>query len=167
MEILEFLFSNIFFLIAILWFVSSIFGRKRKEEQQRNKNPRPVAFPTEERNPDPVASPVELDKPWEKVEQEELQRNEGVRPRNQDLVRRAEWIESKEIGSEAIGKLPVDTVIATEPVRYSKRSKQLLDFTNLNRTKVVQGMVWSQVFGLPRAKEPHRTSPYTKYSRRS
>lgn len=145
MEILEFLFSNIFFLIAILWFVSSIFGRKRKEEQQRNKNPRPVAFPTEERNPDPVASPVELDKPWKKVER----------------------IQSKEIGSEAIGKLPVDTVITTEPVRYSKRSKQLLDFTNLNRTKAVQGMVWSQVFGLPRAKEPHRTSPYTKYSRRS
>lgn len=181
MEILDFLFSNIAFLIALIWFVASMFSNKGKQERERNKIPRPVAQSIDE--PEPVAQPREesrpvyqpfaVETPRETVEQLPTE-EETISQRTAELLAKVESIQNRDRAhagqriTPSRERLGANTTLQ-EAIMSSAIStaqeKKVIDLSRLDRQSVVQGMVWSQVFGLPRSKEPHRPWPRYVYTR--
>lgn len=177
MEILDFLFSNIAFLVALIWFIASLFGKKQKEAQERNRHPRPVA------------NPIDMELPWEKAEQEKeepeyaekqpsyqeevveppayvqesFSRAEEVR-QTEELLSRVERIQRKRERRESTQDRERPGSERSSHSPAPGHVEKWIDLSHLERKEIVQGMVWSQVFGLPRAKSPHRTNPYYRSS---
>jgi hypothetical protein len=182
-DILDFILSNWWLLLPIIWLFSGAIGKKAKEQQEQNQGPRPVEqTQVDDQFGDDSAS---MGFPWERVEEEPR------RPTPQQNLAKRRDIESyasnatdtmEEIGLTRTEKLAGygDRMRAQTPSAditgqdltsrqgrslddgYSKEAKQRLDFKRIDRNSVVQGMVWSQVFGKPRSKEPHRTSMFGK-----
>jgi hypothetical protein len=193
-DILEFLFGNIFFILLIIWILSGVFGGKKKNQQQSPRRPRPMQTDQRQRMPDlsgrtEDAQPqtLEVDRPWETVEpkrtnpfdldfDDEVVQPTIERPRLEPI--RAEALKQHDHVREKRANVPditvedeiSDMIQATrgqvEEVKYSSEAKELLDFKRIDQTSVVQGMVWSQVFGKPRVKDPHRTNLRARLGRR-
>ena len=182
MDILDLIFSNLAFSIALIWFVFSMFGKKEQEEQERRRHPRPVAQPIEV--PRPEAQPREESRPvYQSFDLEESQKaaeelsnqEETVFQRTAELLAKAEEIQNR-ARSQAVTKsiqernsLRARETALQETIltgaKLALQEEKLIDFSQLDRKSIVQGMVWSQVFGLPRAKEPYRSWPRYMYTR--
>jgi hypothetical protein len=173
-DILDFILSNWWLLIPIIWFFSGAFGKKGKEQQERNGHPLPVANPIEvdEFRNDSTSA----DFPWERHQQPNVESatnhadfKKDSRPRRPEAIggnedRTRTQTPSLDIAAQDLTSRPMNSL---SNVQYSKEEKKRLDFKSIDTTSVVQGMVWSQVFGKPRSKEPHRTSMYTRFGRKA
>jgi hypothetical protein len=169
--ILDLILDNWWILLGALWLLSGVLGKKGKEQerqkQNHNHNSRPDAHPVEVDGTRDDHSSIEF--PWEKVEgksaQASPQRNQSQRDYMESSV---ENVVDYRKGTQMMAQdVSAQDIKSVDKVRYSKEAKQILDFKNINKTTVVQGMVWSQIFGKPRSKEPHRASKYTRYGKRA
>ncbi len=156
-------------MILIGWVLLGLFRRKPTEEptkpnqrQRQGQNPKQETHPA---NPKPTAFPVEF--PWEKVE-------ELLDPKPKPQPTRVEKLEIKR--EEAPQKKHSARERATDSIRQPHPSEinheahssarkpasalppGLVDFKRVESTNVMQGVIWSQVLGSPRAKEPHRSN---------
>jgi hypothetical protein len=186
-DILDFILSNWWLLIPIIWLFSGAFGKKAKEQQERNHNPRPVEQTLDaDESRDDSAS---MGFPWERVEEEPRRPSPQNRAQRRDIesyasnatdtMKEIGLARSEEMGgygdrmraqspsSDITGQDLTSRRVSSLNEGYSKEVKNRVDFKRIDTTSVVQGMVWSQVFGKPRSKEPHRTSMYTRFGRRT
>lgn len=157
MDILELLMKNWWLLLALLWFFSGAIGKKGKQrrEQQREPQSTPQSAETPidesrlmEQYPYTRQAPREFIANSTKMAVEHVKNNQLVR---QDI--------DEEIGQGTIVKSP-------SVGSYSKEARNQLDFKTIDKSKVVQGIIWSQIFGKPRAKEPHRATMYSRSGKR-
>lgn len=180
-NIIELILGNIFFIFIALWILSSLFGRKKQAEQQEDAGD---AYPVEPQRPRP--QPQRQQQPWERVDAERDNRPEVVRHEAEPVAQpsrtstvRQEWelsaaqkkaletdsmenaVSAFEIGGNEEGQL----ISVSAPVnRLSRQEAQkLIDFSRMSHKSVVEGYVWSEIFGKSRAKNPHRM--YQKYGR--
>jgi hypothetical protein len=163
-DILDFILSNWWLLLPIIWLFSGAFGKKAKEQQERNQNPRPVEQTLE--NHESRDDSASMGFPWERVEEEPRspspQPNRAPRRDIESYASNATQPPSSDITGQDL----TSRRVSSDNEGYSREAKTRLDFKRVDTTSVVQGMVWSQVFGKPRSKEPHRTSMYTRFGKR-
>jgi hypothetical protein len=182
-DILELIMNNWWLLLALLWFFAGALGKKGKQKQEQQREQQIEHQRDELDNYEPSVSrsdetdfkeqQASIEFPWEKIGQAPQRQETYTRPEPQEIKKNVtkkvvdhlqnNQLVRKEIGNE-IGQ--GTKIISPNDVNYSKKAKQLLDFETLDGTKVVQGMVWSQIFGKPRSKEPHRASMYSRTRRR-
>lgn len=192
-NIFELIQQNIFFFIILLWILSSLFSRSRGNQEEQNKRPVPrqqQGHPQGQRAPQRTERPRQAqttarqprtatvgDKPWERVETKveteadrlrkaEQAREQRERMEQQQLRKdtkvRPSYAKQESVHDTAIGDQIGKSMEVTTEV-YSERAKALLDFSRINAESATQGMVWSQIFGMPRAKEPHRSNRYSNF----
>jgi hypothetical protein len=150
-RIIEFLLSNIWIVIPILFFLVNLLGKKREPSAEMERNPRPVATP--------------MEFPWGKVEWEpddiEDEKTIHVDRLNDVLEHR----EATRPSSEELSEL-FDHTTTSRPENKkvsSSAGTSAINFKNIQRQDLIQGIVWSEVLGKPRAKKPYNMS--SKYGR--
>jgi hypothetical protein len=155
-RIIEFLLSNIWIVIPILFFLVNLIGKNKREPS-----------PEMERNPRPVATPMEF--PWGKVEWEpEYKKDETDAKKTIEVDRLddvLEYRESTRTSSAELSEL-FDHTTTIRPENKKVGSSEVtraISFKKIQRQDIIQGIVWSEVLGKPRAKKPYRIS--TKYGR--
>lgn len=193
-NIFELISGNIFYVIILLWIISSLFSRgKGNQEEQQQKRPVPrqgnTQRPTQgQRTPQRTERPQQAqttarqprtaqvgDKPWERVETKVETEADRLRKAEQERERR-QRMEQQQRRKEARPSFTEQETVHDSAISdqigkgsegggdaYSERAKALLDFSRLNAQNATQGMVWSQIFGMPRAKDPHRSNRYTNF----
>lgn len=178
MDILELLMKNWWVLLALLWFFSGALGKKGKQrqaEQQREQQSRPQHLESPNNESELLGQQASIEFPWEKVGRESRQEEPITRQVPREFMEMSTRKVDDHLNTNQLARTEIDTleeigqdnrVISTGHVNYSKHAKQLLDFKSVDKAKVVQGMVWSQIFGKPRAKEPHSASIYSRSGRR-
>ncbi len=164
MDLLEILFGNFAFIFVLLWILGSIFGQGKKNgrTQQRPKRPQPVeARPTPPATIDPQpmeTEPVPLDPiktepdPLQKeppFDEKELQPELLSKPLEQIKPLQDEMPSERGLTRHIKEVEPIPLPL------YAKQTKQdRLPPLGQFRSQVVQGVIWSEILGLPRSKQP-------------
>ncbi|WP_202080683.1 hypothetical protein [Caldalkalibacillus salinus] len=181
-NLIEFLLGNVFYLVLLFWFLAGIFNKKREPQDDHTPSP--------QRAPRPTAGPIEIpwetvgDR--ENTNQRPQQQREGTKassalddqrrrnqesPKQTEAQRRYEELRSANTTvdsavsdmavTDQIGDLEEMTeTLRSEAEYYSKKAKDILDFKHMGKKSVTQGIVWSQILGPPRSRDPHRTNRY-------
>lgn len=157
MDITEII-SNPIVWAFLVWLFSRLFTNKNKEEEAPKNRPEPNPRPRP--NPRPVPKPV-------MTTVETRQRKEERKPPLQTVQEAYEKMKqrSEEHGEEVkvIKEQPKQKPVMEQErpisVNRSVRQNHLL----IDQNKAAQGVIWSEILGPPRAKNPH----YTKSRRHS
>jgi hypothetical protein len=208
-QLIEFIFSNLFFIILIVWFLSNVFRRRQAENDREGEGEGDVTTASDPRSgpasprtntetwPGTEPSPVDAggpdiyrvpesertspqqDLPWETVSNDAAnsQRHTANRHEQEMYMEHTEHV-SKRYSSKLRSTVQhaerrygggsrkaandlneVQRMLALQADRR-KRLEQYLDFRNMDRDKVVQGFVWSEIFGQPRSKRKHRSQAF-------
>jgi hypothetical protein len=180
--IIDFIFDNIYILIIAFFALSSLLGKKRQagEEQQR-REPRTTATRSEmnerprveRREPQPqlprrgmMMPPFGGNQPMGGGWTEEVLVKRQPKEETYDTLGQLEGpaipIEDQIGGSSPIEDSSIGT--GTKATAFAKsdsiNSLPNVNFQNLSTRQVVQGMVWSEIFGSPRSKRPYRPRTY-------
>lgn len=173
--------DNFWFFIILLWILGSFGGKKGKKQQDKNnpnrKYPTPTAGP-------PIEFPWEKAEPEREIQQQTVQRAEPKANRSpmeeawewaEDVIKpRAKAKQDGSISTIQIEDSPIENRLrASErktertqtknhqmtqaPKRDQSSIQEAMNFNKMNKDTIVQGIIWSQVLGKPRSKEPHRT----------
>ncbi|MDQ0339636.1 hypothetical protein J2S00_002424 [Caldalkalibacillus uzonensis] len=184
MDFIEFIMGNFMFFLILLWILSSLFGRR---ERGRNEQPRPVRRPPQQETTWDREETWEHDRPWEKVDESQGQRGKepwtGQWEEQPDLTtieseqsetyreqhrlsenqRRAKELDLSDakVAANEIGSMAEGLAGLKPEQRISQEARDWLDFKRMTDKSVVKGYIWSEIFGKPRAKQPHAL--YARY----
>ncbi|PMC39673.1 hypothetical protein CJ195_07095 [Bacillus sp. UMB0899] len=164
MDIME-IFSNPIVWAFLVWVFSRLFTNKNKEEENKSKAPnkpenRPEPRKSSRSNPRPVPKPV-------MTTVETKQRKEDRRPPLQTVQEAYEKMKQRSgergIDVKVMKEQPKQKPVVKEerPISVNRNVRQ--SHLVIDRNKAAQGVIWSEVLGPPRAKNPH----YTKSGRHS
>ena len=132
--ILEFLFSNlllVFVLIGgIISFVQRLLGEEQKKTQKNPTMRKPVLT-----NEEPVF--------------QKTQRSATIDKEERDIQGERAQAEKDE------PDVPLQQEVEKEEIQQYREEKQLPPFKKVNKQEVVNGIIWSEILGPPRAKKPH------------
>lgn len=139
--------SNLGILILIVGGLMSVFKRQSDGSESKRK---PVKVPTQ-RNMSPSSSSRKAESiPAQTMEHKEEKSLTGQL--TSDLEKRYEEIRGRKQEKEDI---PVPNNLSSTN-KQKRRSKQ----KSFNRKKIVDGIIWSEVLGQPRAKRPYHPKRY-------
>lgn len=146
---MEFLFENPIFLVIIIGIISSIFKRLKegKQEQGQPKQQRPFSPSTQPINPQPVERP--------KMVKPSGAHKKGSQSANEILL------EAKKIAEQAKREIQLDKTKSTrdvpnirqEAIPSADDSKAYIH--TLEERRLIDGLIWAEVLGPPRAKKTH------------
>ncbi len=153
MTLIELLENNFWILLLLLWLVFGAVSRMRKGPQEQ-----------EQEVPKPRQQSAPMDKPWEKIQdtQETVSVERLFDSDKKEADRTSRWIARNDLFQSNEG---IEEPILLVKKKKKNKYRKLLDFNNMNEAQVIQGVIWSQVLGKPRSKEPHQTNRYSYYSR--
>jgi hypothetical protein len=185
-SLIDFLLSNLFFLILVIGGIYSFFkrtmdGQKQQEQRRRTQQQQPMQRTTtvpEEKTFDPFE---QFEKMLRKeTGNEPIQRDKEQKFDNVDEDRKV--IESRNEGQPSGGTRSEghqqsedisDREIGSKDISISEDGRRNLDREHtelvkpINRKQVVQGVIWAEVLGRPRSTQPHQTARlYRKIGRR-
>ncbi len=171
MPIIDFLLENIFFVLIALFFLSTILSKKKTNEAAREQREREQATRGQQTSrgqgtmsssgsgsqssggqgqqnefPFPAKSEPVKSKPAYKSESEVVDRYA------RKVVAKDSPIYSKELDLSKDDTLESDGSVKSVGISLETPSSQ----------DVVKGMVWAEIFGRPRSKNPYRGGPYHK-----
>jgi len=175
-RLIAFLLDNIFIVIIVLGFLSSLFGKSSSRKQK------PSGMPTFGGGGGPARpaapQPSELDQ--QRMERERLEQQRQEQQRQQALLREREaaeaqaqqlqrarleeaqraaetarGLEQAQRSAEARQAAAQRTVAALKAAAPSK-SNQLFDPSAVHGSELRKAVVWAEVLGAPRAKKPFR-----------
>jgi len=154
---LEFLLENPFILIAIIAFISSFF-KKKKEEKPVKQAPRSARqenrTQAERTAADPVMAEV-LEEEKRKMEEKSRRIAEEYRQSKQHAEQSMKALQNQQRAAErkasAISKTAAD-ISAGYPAEASGAGK-----FEPRKQALVDGIIWSEILGPPRSKNPHRS----------
>lgn len=181
MGLIEFIFQNPFVMLILIGILTSLFGKKKQEEQKQRQRQRS--------NPQGRPAPQPIEVPWENYELDPIEdepvnhsKNSGKQTQaqgreNHRTPRSIEWYDESTVNStQPASSTPIETYVERVQVapanrsvlptakqdskRSSTQGHRAIDFKHINGQNVVQGIIWSQVLGAPRSREPHRSSAY-------
>ncbi|PAE23308.1 MULTISPECIES: hypothetical protein [Bacillaceae] len=153
---MEFLFENPFILIAVIAFISSMF-KKKKEERPVKQAPRSVQqenrTQAERTSADPALAEV-LEEEKRKLTEKSRRIEQEYRQRKQQTEQSMKALQSQQRAAErkasAISRTAANT--KTYPVEASGAGK-----FEPQKQSLVDGIIWSEILGPPRSKNPHRS----------
>ncbi|MDE5413895.1 hypothetical protein [Alkalihalobacterium chitinilyticum] len=168
MNILDFLFGNIFFVILILGALWNFFSRQaeaRKEAEQGKKPQREQEIdwkeifrqeqaPDERDKPQPtVARDVEpsFEPSFEPIRQEV---DTAAKDRRTEMEKLRDQLEEKRKKLKH-AEISTQSAISDSPIMKNeigkKRTKLDLDFQNISQEEAMKGIIWTEILGKPRA----------------
>jgi hypothetical protein len=178
-SLFDFIFSNLFFVILVIGGIMSFFNRMSRggeEGEQQNRpgrQPQPPPGQRQQRQEEQVdwreifkqeqpQARTEQDRPEPRFEErpvsfepvsQQKEVAEGV-DRQQELYDRYERLKDKK--REAVNQF--ERMVPQKPVEGSeKRSKLDLELNRLSNKEAMKAVVWAEVLGKPRGKNPHQT----------
>ncbi|GLB58251.1 hypothetical protein [Cytobacillus sp. NCCP-133] len=151
---MEILLENPFILIALLAFISSLFKKKKKGESEKQKK-RPQQRP--EPQAEQSAAEVLMEKAVKEEKRQQAERasriEEEYRRRKQQAEESIRVLQNQKLAAERQASVfrepaekPVDRPQARIQGQFAPQKKALVD-----------GIIWSEILGPPRAKGPHRS----------
>ncbi|MGN7177390.1 hypothetical protein BK139_06035 [Paenibacillus sp. FSL R5-0490] len=154
---MEFLLENPFILIAVIAFISSFF-KKKKEEKPVKQAPRSVQqenrTQAERTSADNALAEV-LEEEKKKLTEKSRRIEEDYRQRKQQAEQSMKALQSQQRAAErkasAISRTTANTKTGS-PVEAAGAGK----FEPQKQT-LVDGIIWSEILGPPRSKNPHRS----------
>lgn len=157
MDILELLMKNWWLLLALLWFFSGAIGKKGKQRREQQREPQST--------PQSAETPIDESRLMEQYPYTRQAPGEFIANSTKKAV---EHVKNNQLVRQDIGEeIGQGTIVKSPNVgSYSKEASNQLDFKTIDKSKVVQGIIWSQIFGKPRAKEPHRATMYSRSGKR-
>jgi hypothetical protein len=141
---MKFLFENPILLIALIGIVSSLFKRLKGDSGGEGKHHTRGPFT---QTTQPINSrPVERKKP--------VMRN---KPLNEVLHETRKIIEQKQIEQPLVNKSTVSEIPVRNPVTPIQSKKTTIKESShvINKSRLVDGVIWTEVLGPPRSKKPH------------
>lgn len=146
---MEFLFENPIILVIVIGIISSIFKRLTggRQEEGKPKQQRPYSPSTQPINPLPVERPKTV-KPVGAHKQ-------ASKPVNEILLEARKSVEqaSREVQFERPKSTRDVSTRLQEKTRLTTKSETHPH--KLEETRLIDGFIWSEVLGPPRAKKPH------------
>jgi DNA repair exonuclease SbcCD ATPase subunit len=146
MDLVDFILSNPLVIAGFIFVLSSLFGKKKKEKKQRRQMEDPasaasVPVPSIDQTANQQAAEERLKEAIDTIET----RYYSAKSEMSEL--------GNEIGSAA-------DEIQAEIQTGSKKSQLKRTKANpvINKDNVVQGIIWSEILGLPRSKKPHASA---------
>lgn len=160
---MRFLFDNPFILIILIGAISSLFQRAKAANPENKKGYNPIP----RRNP---ASPVGPDRPKKPEMQQQIE-TKTSRPYRQQNANRKPIPTQKEIYHqlenvyEATQKNAKenkqvffeDHRVSKQAGTHQKEEVPKAKSQEIDRDNLIEGLIWSEVLGPPRAKRPHRS----------
>lgn len=144
MEFLE-IFQNPLVIAFVIWILSSFFkGKPKEEDAEKQKQQRKTR-----QQPKPVFTTVEEPK----RRNAEKQMKETVQNANEKI--KLETIEQIEPSSKIRDRRPTSTRLKQEREMKVTSVSGNKSAIQLNKQSVVQGVIWSEILGPPRSKNPH------------
>ncbi|MBO8171397.1 MAG: hypothetical protein H0Z33_05820 [Bacillaceae bacterium] len=189
-QLLDFIFSNLWFIIVAVWFLAPLFRREQQHRRRQEAGTEQQPQATTEEAPRKTEQPFDFPEmpdfpsfPWDQDEPE------PVRPLKPEYEKREETILREKTMDDQPQQEKIDTPVnreATPPVIREgsplyQNENQPLEVIDLDdeedrihteagliprREDALKGMVWSQVFGPPRSRVPHRTSRFSRLQRK-
>jgi hypothetical protein len=163
-QLIELISKNFMLVMFLLWAVFGLFKRKGTE---------PMEKPGRGQRPEQRQDIESANKPWEHIEEEELRTTsiDRERPRVTDPIRAYENLIQQPL-AKATQEIKQNTAKTKFPQQTQVNNNEQtvediyrpVDFKKISSTNVVQGIIWSQVLGKPRSKEPHRTFRRGRYN---
>jgi hypothetical protein len=167
MDILELIFGNFAFIFVLMWILGSIFGQNRSKNKKPNR-PRQGTPPYSHREPGPTDREVQNAPDWTNRELERVKDSERY-------TKREEMTEEEPIDTvisetkpnvyrleptdEPAPKMNDTVSLTTEKLREKRKIKpsqnHLLHFDPSKTSQLVQGVVWAEILGPPRSRQPH------------
>jgi DNA repair exonuclease SbcCD ATPase subunit len=146
MDLVDFILSNPLVIAGFIFVLSSLFRKKKKEKKQRRQMEDPasaasVPVPSIDQTANQQAAEERLKEAIDTIET----RYHSAKSEMSEL--------GNEIGSAA-------DEIQAEIQTGSKKSQLKRTKANpvINKDNVVQGIIWSEILGLPRSKKPHASA---------
>ncbi|WP_226526399.1 hypothetical protein [Metabacillus niabensis] len=152
----------------LVWLFSRLFTNKNNEEENKPEVPGQPKNRQEPRqnprqNPRPTARPV----PKPVMTTVESKRNEGSKPPLQTVQEAYEKMKQrsseKEIEVRVVKEQPKPKSVMPQERTLSVNRNVRQNPLVIDQNKAAQGVIWSEILGPPRAKNPH----YTKMGRHS
>jgi hypothetical protein len=141
---MEFLFDNPLLLFALIGIISSVFKRLKGDspEGQKQKQRGPFTQSTQPLNPRPIErkKPIVRTKPLDEMLQD-MRKSAEQMPIEQPLEKP---VTVKKVPAHDQNPMKNKDTIAKKKSSYS-----------VNQSKLVDGIIWSEVLGPPRSKNPH------------
>ncbi|WP_243386279.1 hypothetical protein [Bacillus kexueae] len=135
MNIIDILFENPLIIALLIWMLSSLFGGKKKSEEQEVRRSKPQVKKQE------VPKEVQVTK--QVAEQTNIK---------SEIEKRYEELKNRQNSSERL-------VPQKQPIRITKQSERSkTKKTKLDLRSPVQGIVWSEILREPRSKRPYHPS---------
>ncbi|MCM3705205.1 MULTISPECIES: hypothetical protein [Cytobacillus] len=152
---MEFLFENPFILIAVIAFISSLF-KKKKEERPVKQAPRVQQenrTEAERTSADPALAEV-LEEEKRKLAEKSRRIEQEYRQRKQQAEQSMKALQSQQRAAERKASAISRTAANTKayPVEASGAGKY-----EPQKQSLVDGIIWSEILGPPRSKNPHRS----------
>ncbi|MGY3714383.1 hypothetical protein ACWE42_02535 [Sutcliffiella cohnii] len=161
MNIIEWIFSNPLILFILIGILSSLFRKKGEEQQQTNK-PKPQRQQQAGQQTQPQTAKEEKEYNWdfdifgEKAEELEKQLRDTFYPPKEEKVMKVEPIREQPIVERVLDfEIPKDSPILQTELQTSE-GKVYKHHHEISRKQVVNGVIWSEILGQPRAQKPYR-----------
>ncbi|MBG9445615.1 hypothetical protein [Cytobacillus firmus] len=154
---MEFLLENPFILIAVIAFISSFF-KKKKEEKPVKKAPRSVQqenrAQAERTSADPALAEV-LKEEKRKLTEKSKRIEEDYKQRKQQAEQSMKALQSQQRAAERKASA-ISRTAANSKTGYPVEASGSGKFEP-QKQSLVDGIIWSEVLGPPRSKNPHRS----------
>ncbi|MBG9654783.1 hypothetical protein ACFRCQ_00020 [Cytobacillus firmus] len=153
---MEFLFENPFILIAVIAFISSFF-KKRKEEKPVKQAPRSVQQENRaqaESSADPALAEV-LKEEKRKLTEKSRRIEEDYRQLKQQAEQSVKALQSQQRAAERKASA-ISRTAANSKTGYPVEASGAGKFEQ-QKQSLVDGIIWSEILGPPRSKNPHRS----------
>ncbi|WP_077618852.1 hypothetical protein [Bacillus sinesaloumensis] len=147
--LIEFLMANVWLVIIVLGFIANTFRRfSSGESEPTTPVPMPKQFNPFDQEPKPDKEEYQVETKYDAKDSEELSDTQVPNT----FYERYQELQEKGIYSEPIKeeKEPALSVIKQSASTGSKEVK------SFSKNKVVEGIIWSEILGPPRAKKPYQ-----------
>ncbi|MBP2241672.1 hypothetical protein J2Z40_002244 [Cytobacillus eiseniae] len=148
---MEFLMDNPFILFIIIAMLSSMFGKgkgKNQQNQQKQNQSRPRQAPVQSNPIEPI--PSEARNASSQIKREYLERKRQEEKKRQEIKNRPPIMQ--EMSKKQAVKKEEKTLYNPSIVPVEKKPA-----LSIEKQKLVDGVIWAEILGPPRALNPHRS----------
>ena len=154
MDLIEALFGKIPFFIVLLWIIGSILGQRSREKEKGRTKPSPhQTKPSSHHRPAPEP-PVQKPPVWlpEEMKADPLDDRDGGSVHLREIAEESHG-PSLSLGEKEEGDGQLPSVADKTPLAGQR--VKIPSFASLTRSQLIQGVIWQEVLGTPRAIRPH------------
>jgi hypothetical protein len=162
---MEFLFQNPFLILILLAYLFSLFGKRKKQQAQQQRNSQPRHVQTK-RAPAERGSELKRQLDTAIREFKNLTENrqyteqaESVQPVEQDKNELKEQSENRKPKAQAVKREAEQQKVSVSPSKPVEMASEKEEHVSLAPTdkQLVEGIIWSEILGPPRSLNPHRS----------